>query len=67
MSVGIRKSLRTRCTCDKIEPMAACIKNAKFKIIKTRTGCHYVGHLQQKPKLATQNLRLGRKRPAGWT
>jgi len=38
-----------------------CIKNVKLKIIKTRAGCHYVGHLYYSKNLnwAAQNLHLG--------
>jgi len=42
-----------------------CIKNIKFKIIKIRTGCQYVGYLHNSENLnwAAPNLRLCR----GWT
>jgi len=42
-----------------------CIKNVKFKIIKIRTGCQYVGYFYYSENLnwAAQNLRLGRMRP----
>ena len=41
---------------------ATCIKNVKFKIIKIRTGCQYVGFFYYSENLnwAAQNLRLVR-------
>jgi len=38
-----------------------CITNVKFKIIKLRTVCQYVGYFHYSENLhwATQNLRLG--------
>jgi len=46
-----------------------CIKNVKFKIIKIRTGCQYVGYFYYSENLnwAAQNLELGRMRAAGCT
>jgi len=46
-----------------------CIKNVKFKIIKIRTGCQYVGYFCYSETLnwAAQNLRLDGMRPTGWT
>jgi len=45
----------------------ACIKHAIFKIVKIRTGGQYVEYFYKSEKLnwAAQNLRLGRRRPAG--
>jgi len=45
------------------------IKNVKFKIIKIRRACQYIGYFTYSEKLnwAAQNLRLGHMRPAGWT
>jgi len=45
------------------------MKNVKFKFIKTRTGCQYVGYFYYSVNLnwGAQNPRLGRMRPAGWT
>jgi len=42
-----------------------CIKNVKFKIITTRTGCQYVGYFNYSVSLnwATQTLNWA----AGWT
>jgi len=47
---------------DKVALRTTCIKNVKFKIIKTRTGCQFAGYLNYSKNLnwATQNLRLGR-------
>jgi len=44
-----------------------CIKNGKFKIIKTRTGCQYVGNLHHIESLNwdERNLRVGRTLLAG--
>jgi len=44
-----------------------CIKNVKFKIIKIRIGCQYVGYFYYSENLnwAAQNLRLGRMPPDG--
>jgi len=46
-----------------------CNKNVKFKIIKIKTSCQYVGCFYHSKNLnwAAQNLRLGRMRVAGWT
>jgi len=46
----------------KVALRTTCIKNDKFKIIKVRTGCQYVGYLYYSKNLnwAVQNLRLGR-------
>jgi len=46
-----------------------CIKDDKFKIVKTRTSYQYVGHFYYRVNLnwAAQNPRLGRMRPSGWT
>jgi len=44
------------------------IKNVKFKIIKIRTGCQYMGYFyyySEKLNWAAQNLRLGHMRPVG--
>jgi len=43
-----------------------CIKNVKFKVIKIRTGCQYVGYFHYSENLnwAAQRLRLGRMGPA---
>jgi len=45
------------------------MKNVKFKIIKIRTGCQYVGYFYYSEHLnrAEQKLWLGRMQPAGWT
>jgi len=42
-----------------------CIKNVKFKIIKIRTGCQYIGYFNYSENLnwAAQNCRLGHMRP----
>jgi len=47
---------------DKVALRITCIKNVKFKIIKIRTGCKYVGYFYYSENLnwAAQNLRLGR-------
>ena len=39
-----------------------CMKNVKFKIMKIRTGCEYVGYFYYSENLnwATQNFRMGR-------
>ena len=39
-----------------------CNKNVKFKILKTRTGCQYIGYVSYSENLnwGAQNLRLGR-------
>ena len=52
---------------DKVALKTTCIKNVKFKIIKIRTGCQYVGYFYNSENLnrAAQNLRLGHMRPAG--
>jgi len=49
----------------KVALRTTCIKNVKFKIIKIRTGCQYVGYFYYSENLnwAAQNLRLGRMRP----
>jgi len=46
----------------KVALKTAYIKNVKFKIIKIRTGCQYVGyfHCSWNLNWAAQNLRLGR-------
>jgi len=45
------------------------IKNVKFKIIKTRTGCQNIANFYYSNDLnwAAQNIRLGRMRATGWT
>jgi len=47
---------------DKVPLRTTCIKNVKFKIIKTTTGCQYVGYFYYSENLnwAAQNPRLGR-------
>jgi len=54
---------------DKVALKTTCIKNVKFKIIKIRTDCQYIGYFYYSKSLdwASQNLRLGHMRPAGWT
>ena len=54
---------------DKVELQTTCIKNVRFKIIKIRRGCQYVGYLyySKNLSLAAQNLCQGRMQPAGWT
>ena len=39
-----------------------CIKNVKFKVIKIKKGCQYVGYFYYSENLnwAAQNFRLGR-------
>jgi len=51
---------------DKVVLRTTCIKNVKFKIIKTRRACQYVGYFYYSQNLnwATQNPRLGRMRTA---
>jgi len=46
-----------------------CVKNVKFKVIKIRTGCQYVGYFSCSENLnwAAQNPQLDRMRPVGWT
>jgi len=65
--VDIVKAPSTQCRRDKVAQRTACIKNVKFKIIKTRTGCQYVVYLYYSEYLnrAAQNLRLGRIQAAG--
>jgi len=43
-----------------------CIKNAKFKIIKTRTGQLQDMLLQPKPKLGRTNPWLGHMQSTSW-
>jgi len=45
------------------------MKDVKFKVIKIRKGCQYVGYFyySENLKWVAQNLRLGRMRPEGWT
>jgi len=45
------------------------IKNVKFTIIKTRTGCQNTAYFYYSDNLnqVAQNIRLGRMRAAGWT
>jgi len=50
---------------DKVTLRTTCIKNVKFKMIKTRSGCQYVAYcriliLQRKPKVGCTNPQLGR-------
>ena len=47
---------------DKVALRTTCIKNVNFKIIKTRTGCQYVGHFYYSGSLnwAAQNFPLDR-------
>jgi len=54
-------------TRDKVALRTTCIKNVKFKIIKIRTSCQYIGYFYYSENLnwATQNLRLGHMRPTG--
>jgi len=66
------KVFESNCNRSKREEVAlriTCIKNFKFKFIKTRTGCQYVGcfYYSINLKRAAQNLRLGCMRAAGWT
>jgi len=58
-SVQILTAIATNVT---VSLKTTCIKNVKFKIIKTRTGCQYVGYFYHSENLnwAAQNLRLGR-------
>jgi len=67
--VDIWKSPRTQQRRDKVAVRTTCIKNIKFKIIKIRTGCQYVGYLYYSENLfgphktfnrAAQNLQPGR-------
>jgi len=46
---------------DKEALRTTCIKNVKFKIKKTRTGCQYVGYFYHSENLnwASENPRLG--------
>ena len=50
---------------DKVALKTTCNRNVKFKIIKIRTGCQYVGYFHNRTNVnwAAQNLRLGRMRP----
>jgi len=52
---------------DKVALKTTCIKNVKFKLIKIRTGCHYIGYFYYSENLnwAAQNLQLSCMRPAG--
>jgi len=52
---------------DKVALRTTCIKNVKFKIIKTRTRCQYVGYFyySENPNWAAQNPQLGRMDMAG--
>jgi len=53
------KSPSTWFRCDKVALKTTCIKNVKFKIIKTRIGCQYVGYLYYSENLnwaAQKNL-----------
>jgi len=47
---------------DKVALRITCIKNVKFKILKIRTGCQYVGylHYNENRNWAAQNLRQAR-------
>jgi len=47
--------------CDKVALRTICIKNVKFKIVKIKTGCKYVGYFYCSEHLtwATQNLGCG--------
>jgi len=47
---------------DKVVLRTTCIKNVKLKIIKTRTGCQYVGYFYYSKSLnwAAENPRLDR-------
>jgi len=47
----------------KVVLRTTCNKNVKFKILKTRTSCQYIGYVFYSENLnwAAQNLRLGRK------
>jgi len=66
MVTGVIKRYRKPHGCDLTE---FDIKNFKFKIIKYRTGCQYIGYFTYSENLyrAAQNLRLGHMPPAGWT
>jgi len=61
-NVDTWKSLSTQYRRDKVALRTTCIKTVRFKIIKTSTGCQYVGYLyySENLKWAAQNLRLGR-------
>jgi len=52
-AIGIRR--------DKVVLKMTCIKDVKFKIVKIRTGCQYIGYSYYSKNLnwAAQNLRLG--------
>ena len=52
---------------DKVTLTTTCIKNVKFKSIKIRTSCQYVGYFYYRKKLnwAAQNLHLVRMQPEG--
>jgi len=41
--VGIWKSRSTRYRHDNVAMRIICIKNVKFKIVNTKTGCQHVG------------------------
>ena len=62
MSVDIRKYPSTQYRCDKVALRATWIKNVRFKIIRIRTGCHYVGYFYYSENLnwAAPNLQLSR-------
>ena len=38
-----------------------CVKNVRFRIIKIRTGCQYIGYIYY-----SENLNWAAWRPAGW-
>jgi len=64
------KRSNPNCSGDRLDKVAlrtTCINNVKFKIIKIRTGCQYVGYFYYSEKLiwAARNLRLGHMRPVG--
>ena len=65
MLVDIWKRLKTQHIRDNV---AQRTKNVKFKIIKIRTICQYIGNFYYSENLnwAAQNLWLSRMRPAGW-
>jgi len=54
-------------TRDKPALRTTSIKNVKFKFIKSRTGCQYIGYSYSVVNLnwAAQNPQMGRMRPAG--
>jgi len=65
VSVNIWKSPSMQYRRDNVTLRTTFIKNFKFKIIKIRTGCQYVGYLYYSENLnwATHNLRPW---AAGW-